>query len=682
MRKPAKGLRYAITAFALCVLGMAQPASAQTTTFPQWMQDSFSLSNRYLRLWTYFQGGDESRFDLWTELGDPLKDGDDFTFFFTVDGQGNRTLVSPWGSRLFSGHPDWPADTRPYCNNVTIRVEALDQGGTTPTFEDLSIPEDGDAVFGPPTPPLPNNQGFFAPFRVDIDDDNDPNAQLEVVVKVQFARDLVRYELLIKNLSGTARRVAPRTVVDSYVDFWGPCRSVFLPESRERVFFEKDYGKDLGTTFRPQNPSVPDQLLMFDDDEGPNPVFVSKQILRGNGATTPGRLAIVNTLNPGTFTVGGYDYDVDSPQELRISDIGTLVYWDFVSIPARSQRSFVTYLGVGAADHVMSNAYIATQNIDPAYKTQGYIGALQTPFALGLVAGNADTVDFPATAFMQNQYNDSSLPNAFCFLDLPEGLEFSPQEPDPSLRRDLGTLAAVAQGQDEASGTWRLIANGADAGLLPVTVTYSNGFSDSSRLERMVNVPQGRRYQFSDEWRMVTFPFTYRNLADDPSVVFGLPPGSFQVVRFNPDIGAYEQVTQIQAGEGYWVRLLTVPPPPNNTQFVRLNDAIPVDLGPADTFTSPLRRGWNQAGNPNPYTLTVKDLRFLNTGGAIITFDQAVAAGFIRSAVFEYNRRTNQYVQLTRDSQVRPGQGIWIFSIGERNIVWPGPEGPELSITP
>src|SRR5688572_32127337 len=98
MRKPAKGLRYAIAAFALCVLGMAQPASAQTTTFPQWMQDSFSLSNRYLRLWTYFQGGDESRFDLWTELGDPLKDGDDFTFFFTVDAQGNRTLVSPWGS--------------------------------------------------------------------------------------------------------------------------------------------------------------------------------------------------------------------------------------------------------------------------------------------------------------------------------------------------------------------------------------------------------------------------------------------------------------------------------------------------------------------------------------------------------------------------------------------------------
>jgi hypothetical protein len=87
-------------------------------------------------------------------------------------------------------------------------------------------------------------------------------------------------------------------------------------------------------------------------------------------------------------------------------------------------------------------------------------------------------------------------------------------------------------------------------------------------------------------------------------------------------------------------------------------------------------------GNPNPYSITVKDLRFLNTGGAIISFDQAVSAGFIRSAVFEYNRRTNQYVQLTRDSLVRPGQGVWIFSNGDRNIVWPGPQGPELSISP
>jgi len=71
---------------------------------------------------------------------------------------------------------------------------------------------------------------------------------------------------------------------------------------------------------------------------------------------------------------------------------------------------------------------------------------------------------------------------------------------------------------------------------------------------------------------MVTFPFSYSNLQDDPSVVLGLAPGSFQIVRFNPEIGAYEQVTEIKPGEGYWVRLLTVPPPPNNTQFVRFID--------------------------------------------------------------------------------------------------------------
>jgi hypothetical protein len=78
----------------------------------------------------------------------------------------------------------------------------------------------------------------------------------------------------------------------------------------------------------------------------------------------------------------------------------------------------------------------------------------------------------------------------------------------------------------------------------------------------------------------------------------------------------------------------------------------------------------------------VADLRFLGIGGVIIPFDTAVSQGLIRSALFMYNRRTMRYEQLNRNSLIPPGHAIWIFAFGERNVVWPPPQGPNLSITP
>ena len=46
--------------------------------------------------------------------------------------------------------------------------------------------------------------------------------------------------------------------------------------------------------------------------------------------------------------------------------------------------------------------------------------------------------------------------------------------------------------------------------------------------------------------------------------------------------------------------------------------------------------------------------------------------------VFQNGR--DPYEQLTADSVVQPGQGLWIFSTSERFIAWPAPTGPGLSI--
>lgn len=656
----------------LCVA--ATPSRAQTITFPTWINDSSVASNRYLRIWEYFRGSDITRFSLWTELGDPFNSGDDFFFVEDIDDNGNITIIWPWGSRLWSGQRPTPrsgnsGDDRPYTNHLTLHVE----DSTSMTgFTDLEYPEDGAAQFGPPVVSLPDGQGFFAPYFFQTGD-----IDLTVNQKVQFARDLVRVEVVIRNNSGVTRRVGARMLLDPYVDLLGPTRSVFFPKTRERVLFESEF----------RGNSIPDEWVVYDDDEGPNPTWVAKNILKGNGATTPARLVIGNTLDLFPFVEANtvYDWTVRPDLELRISDIGALIYWDPVPIAANQTRSFVTYIGMGVASHGMSDAYVASQSqVSLADRGQGFVAAVQGPPALPLVNGNSDTVEQTVRAFIQNQFS-FSMPSTFAFIDLPDGLEFASSNPNQPARRDFGSLAAVGTGLDEGTGNWTIQANGIDAGQLAITVTGGNGFSDTARVTRYINVPQGRRYQFSNDWKMVTFPFSFNALQDDPTQVFKeldgvtpLTPGSFQIVRYNPLVNSYEAVNQIVAGEGYWVRMTGV-----GTTDVRLgSQSQPIKLGTRDVFTSAMLRGWNQVGNPSPYTVRLRELRFLGTGGIIVGYDTAISSGLIRPGIFQYNWKTGAYEQLTRDSLVKPGQGIWIFANSERNVVWPPPQGAGLSITP
>lgn len=677
----------------LVPLLVSRPAAAQTTTFPAWINDSFVVGNRYLVLWSYFRNADITKFDIWNELGDPDNQFDDFFYVVTIDAMGNRTLVSPWGSRLFSApHPPFTVaspDTRPYCNGVIVRV--VDPMATS-GFNDLLFPDGFTAVYGPPVIDMPRAQGFYSPWR-------NVALGLEVNQKLQFARDLVRVEYVVKNTGQTARQVGLRLLLDPFVDYGfyrtdftnpDPTKSMFFPETRDRVFYETDFGQRTGTPVRPRNPAIPAEWQLFDDDEGPNPNFIAKGILTGNGATTPTRFSVVNTLNIFNPLTNQWDYTQSgqNPQELRISDIGTLLYWDPVPIAAGQTRSFVTYGGVGVASHVMSNAYLRAQAADPNLnETQGYIGAVQTPFAIPLADGNAD-IDLaglpafaPLTCYMQNMYHISGVSNAFAFVELPDGLQFEGEAPTLRAKRvDLGNLSPVGLGVDEGVGRIGIQATGVEAGQIPISITFSNSFQDSTRLTRVINVPQGRQFELSRDFRMLTFPFTYNNLADDPADVVGLPPSDFQMLRWNPQINQYEQVSRVRPGEGYWIRVLNLKA--GDTRFIRLSQARPIKLGTNDTSRVGVKTGWNQVGNPSPYAVRVADIGILGDGGQILDFDRAVSSGAIRSAVYEYNRKTNEYVQLSRNTLVQPGRGIWLFSTAERTLVWRAPQGPQLSIVP
>jgi len=697
MRKTRRKLARAaaLTSMAgAALLSSGKPASAQTFTIPQWMKDSVRVDNRYLSIWEYFTGANIGSFDIWTQVGDPDNPRDDFRFIFTFDNMGviNGYGV-PWGSRLFSSpHPPYGVqnpDVRPYCNLVTVRI---DDPMSMTGFTDQAFPpgQNGSAVFAPPVVTLPRLQGFESPWFYN-------NGELQINEKLQFARDLVRIEYIVKNIGPTSHRVGFRLLLDPFVDYgWfrtdftslQETRSLFIPETRNRIFFETDFGARTGTPTRPRDPVIPVEWTALDDDEGPNPNFVAKAILRGNGATTPTRWAVVNSLN--IYPAGAvWDYPVDNPMELRISDIATLTWWDPIEVPAGQTRTFVTYAGMGVASHAMSNAYLRAHQetlLTGNNETQGYIASVQTPFALPLRNGNSDIDDTglplfaPLTTYVQNMFHISNLPSAFAFVELPDGLAFAGEDPLLRGKRiDMGSLSSIGLGIDEGVGRLLLQTTGIESGVLPIRVTFSNGFGDSTQVIRTVNVPQGRRYQIGHDWRMLSFPFTYEDLADDPAVALGLEPGTFRVIRWNPLINQYEDVNQLKPGEGYWVRMLNLSP--GQVRFTRLNDANPVKVATTDTSRTQVKTGWNQVGNPAPYAVRVRDIGVL-VDGRIIDFDSAVAAGMIRSALYEYDRKTGQYVQLGKDTLVQPGRGVWLFSTAERTLVWRAPQGPNLSITP
>jgi len=389
--------------------------------------------------------------------------------------------------------------------------------------------------------------------------------------------------------------------------------------------------------------------------------FISKGYLTDSGLTRgsstvqppPLRFGIVNTLNVFPLT-GVWDYATDFlHQELRISDRGSCLWWDPVDVPVGKTISFVTYAGLGRADHGMSRIYLNGQrdslnSNDPSvqFSTKGFIGAVETPFAIALTNGNSDLNSFGQPnlinlqAFMQNMYHDPSvpsIPNASAFVQLPDGLTLSPDGQQNPIQ--YGNIARLSTGQDEGQGQLNLQATGVEAGLLPVKVTFNDGFSDSATAVRRVNVPQGRLYQFGDDYHFVTFPFTYNANQDDPAAVLGLQSGSFQLKQWNPQTLDYEDVDRVQPGHGYWIRLLG-----QGTSFVRLSSRPSrSSRGRLRTRSCPCTNGWNQVGNPSPYTVPCatsssnsrKRLREVRT--------RRKTRNLIRFGVYLYNPKTGQY---------------------------------------
>jgi len=233
--------------------------------------------------------------------------------------------------------------------------------------------------------------------------------------------------------------------------------------------------------------------------------------------------------------------------------------------------------------------------------TPPWAAGLDGPFSLrydSSAPAGQRIVPYPFTirAFVQN-LTDTTLTNVSARINLPIGLELAPNESDTK------TIPSVSA-QSEATFNWSVRANGQTSGRLNYSVSFSAGPGVQGKVvTRAIDVPAVPTITFPGILQKVSFPFQFAD--PDPSTALGIPSTDYVMVRWNALSNAYETVTRIVPGEGYWLAL-------NNQTTLNLQGASPVNTGISE-FQFPLRKNWNQIGNP--YLLRVRwaDVRVLNT---------------------------------------------------------------------
>src|SRR5947209_6902517 len=244
----------AALALAGVALGIMCPASAQAPALPvppQWMQDAgfyFGdpahiitpfLTNRYLWLWEYFRGGDETKIEVWRS---------DAQYIFNAAG---NAYAAPWGfPKIISGlNGDLAA--RPFGNHVLLHIDdptATATGG----FVNVEYPGTGQnrliCIYGTPTNQsgvvciFPNANGTFAPYQL-TGGTGAGAYNLLVDQYVSFARDLMRVEIRVTNQGGSTRRVGLKELLDPDVDREGG-DVFFLPQNRNRILTYVNNSRD------------------------------------------------------------------------------------------------------------------------------------------------------------------------------------------------------------------------------------------------------------------------------------------------------------------------------------------------------------------------------------------------------------------------------------------------------
>lgn len=275
----------------------------------------------------------------------------------------------------------------------------------------------------------------------------------------------------------------------------------------------------------------------------------------------------------------------------------------------------------------------------------------------------ANNGEFEIVANVTNQYfvvgREIDLTNVAVDLSLPAGVSLAPGE------TRTRTIARLAPGQT-APLRWRVVADPTTVGFVTFRVSVQAPPAPTKSVARTILISATANRKLESGFQIVSIPFVTTSSLDE---VLNLP-GAYQAKRWNPERELYETIDTIQPGQGFWLFLpgdaITAQYDANNLRF------------PDNVFTTsvplPLKRGWNQIGNPYPYPLVLGQVVVVSTSdpSRSISFFEAAQRGVIRGVLYYWDEFTREY-KFTSDpnTPLLPHRGYWIKANEDIEFVYP-----------
>jgi hypothetical protein len=274
-----------------------------------------------------------------------------------------------------------------------------------------------------------------------------------------------------------------------------------------------------------------------------------------------------------------------------------------------------------------------------------------------------DNGEFTIVANVTNQYfvvgREIDLTNVAVDLSLPAGVSLAPGQ------TRTRTIARLAPGET-ASERWRVIADPTTVGFVTFRVSVQAPPAPTKTVSRTILISATANRKLESGFQIVSIPFTTTSSLDE---VLNLP-GAYQAKRWNPERELYETIDTIQPGQGFW---LFLPGDAIVAQYDPTTLRVPTSV--FDTSVPlPLKRGWNQIGNPYPYPLVLGQVVLVAASDPrrSLSFFEAAQRGVIRGVLYYWDEFSREY-KFTSDpnTPLLPHRGYWIKANEDIEFVYP-----------
>ena len=118
----------------------------------------------------------------------------------------------------------------------------------------------------------------------------------------------------------------------------------------------------------------------------------------------------------------------------------------------------------------------------------------------------------------------------------------------------------------------------------------------------------------------------------------------------------------LRPGVGYWVTLPTA--------ITLTHAGVPTNR--TSDFTIPLSAGWNQIGDPFPFSVKHSSLQ-ISAGGVVSTFLQGATGTplLVSDLIYSYSPGTGSYTSVTDSDSLQPGLGYWVYAYQSVTLIVP-----------